>query len=264
YAISKVTQKTQDDVFVNRLIDLANSSPDFVKKLDKKDSFAVPIIDNGLGYIVTFLNIKNIDKKDAGYVVSFGKLQDIVELEKRYNIFILIGFLVALFVFILVVIVIIQVQKIKEESLKLHKFIDIQNSIVILTDGVEFKFANKKFFDFFGYKDLDDFLKEHSCICDKFIHNSNFFSLSDVRDNWVESLLMLSGRKRIVSMIDKTLVTHTFTVSINKYDENYYIIDFGDISDTMREKFQLQEQVVQDQLTKAYNRVYFDNNIEAY
>ena len=267
YAISKVTQKIQDDSFVNRLIDLAKSSPNFMKKLDKKESFAVPIINNDLGYIVTFLNVENIDKKHAGYIVSFGKLQEIVEIEKRYNIFILIGFIVAIFIYILVLIVIIQVQKIKEESLKLQKLIDIQNSIVVLTNGVEFKFANKKFFDFFGYKNLDDFLKEHNCICEKFIHNNNFFSLENVKkdeSNWVESLLNLSERKRIVSMTDKNSITHTFTVSINKYDGENYIINFSDISDTIREKLQLQGQVVQDQLTKAYNRVYFDNNIDSF
>ena len=266
HAISQVTKKIQDDSFVNKLISLVKSSPNFIKKLDKKDSFAVPLMDNNLGYVVTFLSIKDIDKKDAGYIVSFGKLQDIIEVENKYNIFVLIGLVVSLFVYFLVVVVIIQVQITKDEALKLQKFIDIQNSMVILTNGVKFKFANKKFFDFFGYKDLDEFLEKFNCICENFIQTDDFFSLADVKDdesNWIESLLNLSGRERIVSMKDKNLITHAFTISINKYDKDNYIINFTDISDAINEKIQLQEQVVQDQLTKAYNRVYFDNNIDS-
>jgi len=266
FALSEVTKKIYDDIFVNKLIRLVKTTPDFLEKLNKKDSFSIPIIDNNVGYIVTFLSIKNINKKYAGYIVSFGKFQDIVEIQKRYNSIIVIGFIVSIFIYFLIVILIIQVQKIKDEALKLNKFIDIQNSIVILTDGVEFKFANRKFFDFFGYKDLDDFLEKHYCICEHFMKNDHFFSLADVKEdesNWVESLLNLSGRKRIVSMLDKNLVSHAFTVSINKYDEKNYIIDFGNISDTIREKLQLQEQATQDQLTKAYNRAYFYKNIDS-
>jgi len=265
YSISRITKNIQNDTFVNKLISSIKETPDFIKKLNKKESFAIPIIENDNGYIITFLAIKNIDKQNAGYIISFGKFQDIVELRNEYNHFIFIGFIVALFIYLLIAVVLIQIQNIKKESSKLHKFIDIQDSIVILTDGHEFKFANKKFFDFFGYEDLDDFLLEHHCICEHFIKIDDFFSLDDVQDkedNWVESLLNLSGRKRIVSMQNKDLINSAFSITINKYDEENYIINFSDISDTMHEKLHLQKQLVKDQLTKAYNRNYFDNNID--
>ena len=264
-AISKVTQKVKDDTFVKKLTSLTRQSDDFSEKLNKKESFAVPIIDGNSGYVVTFLALKDIDKKNAGYVVSFGKLQDILEVEERYDNFIVIGFLTAIVFFILITVIITQIQKIKEDSLKLQKFIDIQNSIVILTDGKEFKFANKKFFDFFGCKNLEDFTNEYSCICNKFLKQSGFFSLADVKESekgWIDSMLNLSGRKRIVSMLDNISIPHAFTVSINSYDKKNYVINFSDISDTMSEKLQLQKQVVRDQLTKAYNRVYFAKTID--
>jgi len=264
YSISRITKNIQNDTFVNKLISSIKDTPNFTKKLNKKESFAVPIIENDNGYIITFLAIKNIDKQNAGYIVSFGKFQDIVELKNEYNHLIFIGFIITLFIYFLIAVVVIQVQNIKKESSKLQKFIDIQDSIVILTDGHDFKFANKKFFDFFGYRDLDDFLLEHHCICEHFIKIDDFFSLDDVQDkerNWIESLLNLSGRKRIVSMQNKDLINSAFSITINKYDEENYIINFSDISDTMHEKLHLQKQLVKDQLTNAYNRNYFDNNI---
>jgi diguanylate cyclase (GGDEF)-like protein len=147
---------------------------------------------------------------------------------------------------------------------KLEKFVDLQQSIVILTDGVNFKFANKSFFTFFGYNTLEEFKEDFDCICKLFIEKNGFFSLNDIKEdeeNWVESLLNLPERKRIVSMIDTTDTPHAFLVAINNYDENQYIINFSDISETMQEKLQLQNQANNDQLTNTYNRVFFETSI---
>jgi diguanylate cyclase (GGDEF)-like protein/PAS domain S-box-containing protein len=151
-----------------------------------------------------------------------------------------------------------------ESYLRLEKFVDLQRSIVILTDGQFFQFANKSFFNFFGYGNLDDFMQENNCICDLFVQKEGFFSLADVKENeknWVESLLNLSERKRVVSILDSTDTPHAFAVAINKYDEQHFVIDFSDISDTMLEKLQLKDQVNSDQLTQTYNRVFFENSI---
>lgn len=259
--ISMVTKKIKNDSFINNLTNLARNSKDFTKKLHKKTSFCIPIIEKEKGYVVTFLSLVDIDNASAGYIVSYSNLQEIVTTKKRYQDFTFIVLFGFILLFILISAVIVQMQKTKDESIKLKKFIDIQNSIVILTDGKKFKFANKKFFDFFNYEDIHDFLKKHECICELFVIDKGFFSLADVKEDeqtWVDSLLNLSGRNRIVSMIDKTSTPHAFTVSINNYDQENYIINFSDISDAMSEKLQLQKQIVRDQLTKAYNRVYFE------
>ncbi len=148
---------------------------------------------------------------------------------------------------------------------KLEKFVDLQQSIVILTDAKVFQFANKSFLKFFGYKNLNDFKKNSSCICEHFMKLDGFFSLSDVKENeenWIISLLNLSERRRIVSILDAEGVAHAFFVAINKFDKNNYIINFSDISDTMLEKLQLEDQVNHDQLTSTYNRAFFDHSIQ--
>ncbi len=149
---------------------------------------------------------------------------------------------------------------------QLRKFIDIQNSIVILTDTKKNLFANKKFFDFFGYKDLEEFSKVHSCICDMFVKDDTFFHLGKMlpkEEHWIGSLLNLPGRERIVSMLDKENEAHVFSVSINNYDPQTYILNFSDITDTMFEKLQLEKKAIRDHLTNAYNRTYFDSTIKS-
>ena len=132
-------------------------------------------------------------------------------------------------------------QKNKEQEIqdKLQKFIDTQNSIVILTDAVQLKFTNKTFLEFFGYKDLESFSKYHKCVCDRFVQQNNFFHIGKVKEgeaNWIESILNLNGRRRVVSMLDADSTPHAFSVSINKYEGDDFVITLTDISDTLVEK----------------------------
>ncbi|WP_304543487.1 sensor domain-containing diguanylate cyclase [Sulfurimonas microaerophilic] len=148
---------------------------------------------------------------------------------------------------------------------KLQRFVDTQSSIVILTNGKDLKFANNTFLDFFGCKNIEEFLETYRCICDKFIEQEKFFHLGKVQEgekDWIDSLLHLSGRQRVVAMKNSEGVIHAFNVAINKYEGDEYIVNFTDISDTMSEKFELAQQASVDTLTNAYNRMYFNQNIE--
>lgn len=143
---------------------------------------------------------------------------------------------------------------------KLQKFIDAQQNIVILTDSIKIQFVNQYFLDYFGFDAVESFLNKYKCICDKFIKNNNFFHLGLIKEHeqyWVESLLNLSGRDRIVSMQDRFGEAHAFTVSINKYDPSNYVVNFTDVSDSFMEKLELSNQAFHDQLTHTYNRHYF-------
>ena len=237
----------------------------FIDKFSKHKDFAVPIEYNSKGYIVLFLNIKNTDNKDAGYIVAYKEFKELIFINKHYKNLTILGLIGFFIFFVLILIIFFQIKKMEDEAQRLKKFIDIQDNIVILTDGKQFYFANRSFLEFFNYESFEDFLKEHRCICDFFIESEDFFSLRDVKPdeaNWVEFMLNLPPRKRVVSMLDATSTAHAFSVSIAKYDNEKYVISFNDITDSMQEKLELQNQMVKDQLTDAYNRIYFDENIE--
>lgn len=153
----------------------------------------------------------------------------------------------------------------KDSIDKLRKFIDIQDNIVLLTDLKKIIFANRKFFEFFGYKDLETFSQEHDSICNMFVEDEAFFNLKKMmpkEEHWIRSILNLPGRERVVSMVAKDGKPHAFSVAVNNYDPHTYVISFSDISDTMFEKLQLKNKAIKDQLTGAFNRVYFDSYIE--
>jgi len=144
----------------------------------------------------------------------------------------------------------------------LEKFVDAQENLIILSNGEEISYANKKFFDFFGFSDLDNFHKNHDCVCERFLENEKFFHPGKIETSqkWIEEIEKLPDNKKVVSMLSKNLEVHAFFVNVNKFDENLLIVSFTDITQTMIEQIALEEKIVHDQLTGAYNREYFEKN----
>lgn len=144
----------------------------------------------------------------------------------------------------------------------LEKFIEAQNTIVFLTDGKEIKFANRKLFDFLGFENLEDFKNKHNCICELFIENDNFFHLGKIKDdkNWIEILKTLCQSQRIVSLVGEDSHPYIFSISINEFDETTSIVTFTDITETIERNLKLENKIIHDKLTNAYNREFFDKN----
>lgn len=148
-------------------------------------------------------------------------------------------------------------------STQLKKLIDLQQSIVFLSNGRKVKFVNKAFLNFLDYKTMEDFLKQYSCICEKFVHDDNYFHLGKVPENmhWLEYIQTIGPEhNRIVLMLDKNEIPHAFAVSVNEFSKEEYIVSFADISSTMTKQINLEKKVLYDNLTKAYSREYFDAN----
>lgn len=153
-------------------------------------------------------------------------------------------------------------KKLETAYSNLEKFIDTQDNIVLLTDGVSMKFANRKFFEFFNFKNIEEFKRNHNCICEFFLENDRFFHLGRVEsgENWLDVISEFPQSKRVVSILDSNLRTYLFSISINNYDESTSIVSFTDISQTMIEQLLLEKKIVHDNLTKAYNREFFEKN----
>jgi len=149
---------------------------------------------------------------------------------------------------------------------ELQKVLDLQKNIVFLSSGKEIAFVNKTFLDFLGYRSLEEFLKHHSCICEKFVRNDHYFHLGKVPVgmSWIEYIQTIeSGYKRIVSIVDKNRLPHAFTVSVSAFSKDEYIVSLTDISSTVINQINLENKVLHDKLTQAYSREYFDLNYKA-
>lgn len=239
-AVKPITGYSLEELRLNRIISFSSIIDErdlsFVKKEIKriikkgiqstKIEYRIVTKDNRIIWVNNFIKIIN----DEGYIYIEGVISDITIQKEAYS--------------------------------KLEKFIDTQDNIVILTDSKELNFANRRFFDFLGYKDLMSFKKNYNCICQLFIENDRFFHLKKIKeqDRWIEEMIKLPAAQRVVAMLGQDFSVYAFSVTINKFENNLYILSFTDISETMLEQIELEEKTIHDKLTSAYNREYFDLN----
>ena len=152
-------------------------------------------------------------------------------------------------------------EKLAQENLQ--KIIDLQDNIVILTNGSAMSFANNSFFEFFQFNDLNHFLQTHQCVCEFFLPNPKFFSLAKVPEGEVWSNIInklpLSERKVLIKN-PKTLQIHAFHVHTNPFDDYRNVIVFTDITNSIKELDDLRYQSQHDPLTGLYNRNFIDHH----
>lgn len=146
----------------------------------------------------------------------------------------------------------------------LQKIIDLQQNIVIVTDGLKLNYVNESFKNFFHVQSMEEFLEQDDCICSRFSEVEGFYYKKTEDENWIVNLQKLSSESRIVTMLDRRFVPHGFFVSINDFGDNQVIISFTDITASIGEKENFKHKAYHDNLSGAYNREFFNINFEKF
>jgi len=74
----------------------------------------------------------------------------------------------------------------------LKTILDTSPNIIIVTDGKNIQSANKSFFNFFGYENIEAFKRKHSCVCDYFesINNIKVVENHTINDmSWISYIM---------------------------------------------------------------------------
>lgn len=147
--------------------------------------------------------------------------------------------------------------KLESEKKRFQNLIDLQNNIVIITDGKKINYGNKSFLHFFDYINLQSFLKDYNCICGKFEKDDDYFYLDKISKeiNWIDYLYNSKNTISIVKILDTKNEEHSFSVFINKFDEKHFIVTFSDISNKMKEYLELEKEVLLEKMIIAESRV---------
>ena len=227
-------------------------------KIFQGETFTIVTDDNEL---FTFLPLKNAVTKEVVGAIILQAHDD--KLEKQEQLLGLILWSGIGLIFLLTLFMLRENQqklKFLQLSLKTQNVLDTQDSIVIITNGEVIFDANKKFLEFFDFPSLEMFKREHKCVCELFLDREGYYSLKDVPQtyNWITYLETLTDKDYVVLMEDKLHIEHSFSIGYSRYKEHYYVITFSDISTTMQEHFRLEDKMLHDKLTGAYNREFFD------
>jgi signal transduction histidine kinase len=63
--------------------------------------------------------------------------------------------------------------ELEKERKYIQKILDTNPTIIVVTSYSNIQRVNQRFFDFFGFKDLDTFKEKYSCVCDFFVSLNN-------------------------------------------------------------------------------------------
>lgn len=156
--------------------------------------------------------------------------------------------------------------KLVEEKKISQKILDLQENIIIITDGEEVDRVNKRFLDFFNIRSFDKAKKDSLCVCDYFIEDDDYFHLGKIEDgaDWLEYLLKVRNEEHYVLMKNRvTQHNHIFKFSISIFSENKkYIISLTDITHTVLKSKEFEDKATHDALTGVYNRSAFNDFFE--
>ncbi len=127
--------------------------------------------------------------------------------------------------------------QIEKQSQYIRSILDAQPNIVLLTNGEILLDANNRLFEFLSqYKNLDEFKKEHTCVCEFFEPYNDEYLISENGDgkSWIDIVLSNKDIKHKVAMknSDGEIVHFNIdAVEATLNDGSYLIIvSFNDIS----------------------------------
>ena len=106
---------------------------------------------------------------------------------------------------------------------------DNQDSIVIHASKKQgMQSVNRKLFDYFDYKNFEDFKTRNKCICDLFLEEEGYVHPSK-QPNWLDDIAEDENHDYKVKMRDKNGDVHIFTIKVKRIADEY-IINLYDIT----------------------------------
>lgn len=154
----------------------------------------------------------------------------------------------------------------KKDSERLKTIIDILPQIVLVTDGKKISSVNRSFLDFLGYSDLQEFLRYHNCICEKFLPQDGFLMPDSSGGSWLRVAIEKTKEDEecYAKMFDiKKGEERVFLVKAVELDlaEQQALITLFDITESYAKRAllelqtkELEKMATTDSLTGVYNR----------
>ena len=134
------------------------------------------------------------------------------------------------------------ITELKVQKQKLEEILNAEDSIVVLSSATykdnEIKAEgirlNQKFFEVFDYKDTEDFLAKHSCVCELFVEKEGYLAKNMDGKEWINYLLEDQKRSYLTIMIDKFNNERVFSTNAKLIDldsQHSIITTFTDVTE---------------------------------
>ncbi len=155
--------------------------------------------------------------------------------------------------------------EVKKSEEYLRALIDFLPEMIVVSDGVDMILCNQSLLKFFRVKSFEEFKDSYKCICNTFIDEPGYLTC-DETGFWLQETLknMKIGVESLAKIFDpissKELI-FSIKATIFMQNKNEFLITFFDVTESMREKMELEnknkelkELASVDSLTGIYNR----------
>ncbi|MEF3191569.1 MAG: PAS domain-containing protein [Campylobacterales bacterium] len=141
---------------------------------------------------------------------------------------------------------------------QVQTILDMQPQIVVVSDGKQLLFGNKKFLEFVGHDTIESFRQHHTCICDLFLVGDGYI-VNSVGKNWLEQLEENAAcgiESKVLMWSIKDQEERSFLVFAAPFGaDGLTIVSFVDITASEKGRQQLMGLVAQSEweLIESYN-----------
>lgn len=203
-------------------------------------------------YAVVVLPIKNINNENFACMLVHLNKSEIHNFKKTFMI-------EMIFVTIFGLMLYMYIRKQIQNREYVRELINLQHDLIVVSDGESIEDANSAFLEFFNYKKLENFRKDHPCICDMFIKEDGFLQERYNESNWIEYMQHHPTENYKVKMLNTAKEERIFSVEIEMIQNSHrFFILFRDITEELYLKEELEERANFDALTQIFNRSRFE------
>lgn len=150
--LSMLTAKAIESPLVKRINTLLQAKEGLEAKLQKGRNFSVPFVDGNDGYIANFHAVHDLSDKLVAYAITYGYLDELVVIDKKYFTFYIFSFVTSVALGIFIFIVLLQRQRILREKIQFETIVKKTiNGVLLLSPKGDIEFVNEAACKMLGY-----------------------------------------------------------------------------------------------------------------
>ena len=156
---------------------------------------------------------------------------------------------------------------ISETCLDLVKtVIDSKKDLTVVFKNDEPILSNAAFNSFFSVSSFEEYKSNYGSFVDNFVPHPSYFNKEKIQNDelWFDAILKLEEIDRVVSMMNSNFEPHAFGVDVKESVEDYKIISFEDITQSLIKRIMIENHASIDKKSGAYDKQYFQQVMQSY
>lgn len=144
--------------------------------------------------------------------------------------------------------------------------VDAQKDLVAIFHNDEIIMTNKAFNNFFAVSSCAQYKTDFGLFVNNFVPHPSYFNKDKIEadETWFDAIVRMPELERIVSMMTPSYEPHAFSVAIDNSVDEYSIVTFSDITQTLIKRIMIDNHANMDIQSGAYAKEYFVHVAQSY